>query len=84
MLNNVYNFTYATTLDFIMDCYNISLTGAANKICTTNTTFEKYEYKRLPVVLCIAPVIFQYKMSALMDDFNFVRVYLKYLLIITY
>ena len=43
MLINLYNFTYATTLDFIMGCYNISLTGAANKIFTTNTTLEKYK-----------------------------------------
>ena len=58
MLNNMYNFTYATTLDLIMSYYNILLTDAAKKLCTITTPLSKYEYNRLPMGVCTVTDIF--------------------------
>ena len=83
MLNKLYKFTYAMTLDLIMGYYNILLTDAAKKVCTITKPFGKYEYNFLPMGVYIAPDIFQEWMSALMDNIDFIRVYLDNFLIIT-
>ena len=82
MLNKPSNFTYATTLFLITGYYNISLTNAEKKICTITTPFINYEYNCLPMGVYLAPDVFQDKISTLMDDLEFVRVYLKDFLII--
>ena len=66
-----------------MGYYIILLTDAANKVCTITTIFGKYEYSCLPTGVCIIPEKFQGEMSALMYGLEFVRVYLKILLVIT-
>ena len=48
-----------------------------------SSSLGKYEYQRLPMGLCNSPDIFQEKMSQLMMDLDFVRVYIDDLLIIT-
>ena len=83
MINKISNFTYATTLYLIMGYYNISLTDAAKKVCTITTPFGKYECNHLPMGVCIGPDIFQEKMSSLMDDLEFFRVYLEDFLVVT-
>ena len=83
MINSLSNFSYATTLDLIMVYYNILLTNAAKKVCMITTPFGKYEYNHLQIGVCIAPDIFQERMSALMYDLEFVRVYLENFLVIT-
>lgn len=83
MLYKLSNFSYATTLDLCMGYYHITLTDAAKKICTITTPFGKYEYNRLPMGCCIAPDIFQERMSTLMDDLETVRTYLDDLLIVS-
>ena len=45
--------------------------------------FGKYEYQRLPMGLSNSPDIFQEKMSELMTDLEFVRVYIDDLLCLT-
>ena len=66
-----------------MGYYNILLTHAAKKLCTINTRFGKYEYNCLPIGVYIVTDIFQEKMRALMDDLEFVRIYLDDFLIMT-
>ena len=63
--------------------YNTLPTDLANKLYTITTTFGKYEEICLAMGVCIAPDIFQERMSALMDDLEFVRFYLNNLLINT-
>ena len=84
MLKKLSNFTYATTLDLIMGCYNIFLTDAAKKICMITEPFRKYEYNHLTMGVFIAPNIFQEQMSTLMDNLYFFIVYIDVFLIITY
>ena len=67
-----------------MGYYNILITDAANKICTMNTPFRKYEYNHLPIGVFIALDMFQEQMSALTEDLEFVRVYIGNFIIITY
>ena len=66
-----------------MGYYNISLTDAAKKVRTITTPFGKYECNHLPMGVCIGPDIFQEKMSSLMDDLEFFRVYLEDFLVVT-
>ena len=64
------------TLAMVMGWYIILLTDVANKLCTITTPFGKYKYNRLTIGLYIVPDIFQDQMSALMDDLEFVRIYI--------
>ena len=57
MLYKLSNFTCATTLDFIMGYYNISLTDASKTMCTITTSFRKYKYNPLPMKVYIVPDI---------------------------
>ena len=66
-----------------MGYYNISLTDAAKKACTIIKSFGKYKYNHISMGVYIVPYIFQDRMSALMDDLEFARVYLGDLLVMT-
>ena len=83
MLNKLSNFSYAAILYLIMGYHNILITDASKKLCTITTSFGKYKYNCIPMGVCIAPDIFQERMSALVDDSDFFRVYLDDLIIIT-
>ena len=83
ILNNMSNFTYATTFNLIMGYYNIWLTDVANKICTTTPPFRKYKYNHPQMGVWIAPYIFQERISALMEDLYFVIFCLEIFIIIT-
>ena len=76
-------FSYATSLDLNMGYYHIELDLFSKELCTIVLPWGKYEYQRLPMGLCNSPDIFQEKMSQLMMDLEFVRVYIDDLLIIT-
>ena len=77
ILKKLSDFNYSTKLDLIMDYYNILLTNAAKKVYAITTPFGKYEYNCLTMGVCIVPDIFQEQMSTLMDNLEFVRVYIK-------
>ena len=62
MLNKLYNFTYATTLDLMMGYYNILFTYASKRIFSITTPFGRVKYNRLPMEVYIAPDIFQEKL----------------------
>ena len=83
MLNKISNFTYDTELFLIIGHYNILLTDTAKRLWMITTPFGKYEYNRLLTGVWIVPNIFQYQMSALIDELDFVRAYLNNLLVIT-
>ena len=83
MLLRLEGFKYATSLDLNMGYYHIVLTPYSSKLCTIVTPWAKYEYLRLPMGLCNSPDIFQEQMSELMYGFDFIRVYLDDLLVIS-
>ena len=83
MLVNLEGFQYASSLDLNMGYYHIELTPNSKSYCTIVLPFGKYEYQRLPMGLCNSPDIFQEKMSELMSDLEFVRVYIDDLLTLT-
>ncbi len=83
MLIKLEGFRYATSLDLNMGYYHIELSPDAKKLCTIILPFGKYEYQRLPMGIAGSPDVFQEKMSDLMQDLDFVRVYLDDLLTIT-
>jgi hypothetical protein len=66
-----------------MGYYTIRLDGDAQKICTIIVPWGKYSYLRLPMGISRAPDIFQEKMSGLMEQLEYIRVYIDDLLIIT-
>ena len=55
ILNNLYNFTYATPLELIMGLCNIWPTDVANKMCIITTPLWKYKYNCLPTGFCTSP-----------------------------
>jgi hypothetical protein len=69
-------FTFATTLDLNMGYYTIRLDPDASKICTIIFPWGKYSYKRLPMGIAGSPDIFQGRMSELMESLEYVRAYL--------
>ena len=76
-------FQYGTSLDLNMAYYHIELNPDSKRYCTVVLPWGKYEYQRLPMGLCNSPDIFQERMSTLMADLEFVRVYIDDLLCIT-
>ncbi len=82
LLLKLEGFTYGTSLDLNMGYYHIELTPNSKRYCTIVLPWGKYEYQRLPMGLCNSPDIFQEKMSSLMADLEFVRVYIDDLLVI--
>ena len=82
MLNKLSKFSYAATLYLKLGYYNIFLTDVENKVCRMIIPFVNYKHNCLPMGVCIAPDIFQERMSALMDNLYFLRVYLGDFLVI--
>ena len=76
-------FKYDTSLYLNMGYYHISLSPNSSKFCTKVLHWIKYEYLKLPMVLCISPDIFQEKMNELFPELDIVWVYIDNLLIIT-
>jgi len=68
-------------LDLNMGYYHIESKPDAKKLCTIVLPWSKYEYQRLPMVLCNSPDIFQEKMGGLMADLDYVRAYINDLLV---
>ena len=83
VLQDLEGFTYATSLDLNMGYYTIRLDPDTQKICTIILPWDKYSYLRLPMGVAGSPDLFQEKMSSLMEELEFVRVYLDDLLTIT-
>ncbi len=83
LLIKLEGFQHATSLDLNMGYYHIELTPDSKKLCTIVLPFGKYEHQRLPMGLSNSPDLFQEKMSELMADLEYVRVYLDDLLTLT-
>ena len=83
MMHDMHGFTYATSLDLSMGYYHIPLDSSAADLCVIVLPFGKFRYLRLPQGITIAVDIFQEKMSNIMRDLNFVKVFLDDLLIVT-
>jgi hypothetical protein len=58
MLQDIEEFAYATSLDLNMGYYTIKIDSNAQKLCTIDTHFGKYQYLRLPMGICFSPDIF--------------------------
>ncbi len=82
MLQEMEGFTYATALDLNMGHYTIRLDPDAQKICTIILPWGKYSYLRLPMGVACSPDIFQERMSGLMQQLEYVCVYIGDLLIL--
>ena len=76
-------FQFTTSLALNMRYYTIHLDADAQKICTIVTPWGKYQYLQLPMGIAGSPDIFQERMSALMEDLEYVCAYLDDLLVIT-
>ena len=83
MLQDIQHFTYATAIDLIMGFYNVRLTQAASRLCTTVLPWGTYQYLRLPMGVTNSPDIFQARMADLFHDVPYVRIYIDDLLILT-
>ena len=83
LLQTIGKFDYASALDLNSGYYTIRLTPDASNICTIVMPFGHFRYKRMPMGLATATDHFQHKMSKLMQDLEFVRVYLDDLLIVS-
>jgi hypothetical protein len=83
ILQELEDFTYATTLDLNMGYYTIRLDLMASEICTIIFPWGKYSYKRLPMGFGGSANIFQAQIMDLMASLKFVQAYMDNLLIIT-
>ena len=83
MLFKLEGFQYATSLDLNMGYYHIRLRKNASILCTIILPWEKYRYKRLPMVIANSQDIFQHKRNELFDLLEFIRVCVDEILIIT-
>jgi hypothetical protein len=83
-------FIFASALDLNMGYNHIKIDhdADAQKLCTIVFPWRvgKYKYKRLPMGIKIVwfPDVFQYFMSKLVQDMEYVKTYLDDLLILTY
>jgi hypothetical protein len=70
MICSIEGFTFASELDLNMGYYHIKLDADAQTLCTIVFPWciGKYKYKRLPMVIKIAPDVFQNVMSKLVQD----------------
>jgi dihydroorotate dehydrogenase len=86
MIRSMEGFTFALALDLNMGYYHIKLDdddSDAQNLCTIVFTWVKYKYKRLPMGIKIAPDVFQNVMSKLVQDMEYIKIYLDDLLILT-
>jgi hypothetical protein len=74
---------FCNSLVLNMGYYTIKLDSDASKICTIIFPWGKYLYKRLPMGIAGSPVIFQGKISELMESPEYARAYVDDLLCIS-
>ena len=79
MLLKLEGFQYATSIDSNMGFYHIRLSN----VCTIIFHWGKCQYKRSSMGVANSREIFQHKMNDLFHGFEFIRVYIDYLLILT-
>ena len=72
MMLKLQGFQWATALDLNMGYYHVELSPNSKRYCTIVLPFGKFEYQRLPQGLCVAPDIFQERMSELFDGFDLI------------
>ena len=82
MLLTLEGFQYATSMDLNMGYYHIHISNQDSNLCTTILPWGKYKYKSLPMGICNSLDIFQEKMNKMFCGFEFIRAYIKDLLII--
>jgi hypothetical protein len=82
-LQELVDFTYATTLDLNMGYYTIRLDPTATKMYTIIFSWGKYSYQRLPMGFAGSADIFQAEMGNLMAALEYIGAYIEDLLIIT-
>jgi hypothetical protein len=82
-LQELDDFTYATTLDLNMGYYTIRVDPTATKMCTIIFSWGKYSYQRLPMGFAGLADIFQAEMGDLIATLEYVRAYIDNLLVIT-
>ncbi len=83
VLQEIEGFSYATALDVNMGYYTIILDSDVSKIFTIIIPWGKCSYNTPPMGIAGSPVIFQEKMSELMETLEYVRAYLDNLLCIS-
>ena len=82
MLQKLQGFKYATALDLNMDYYTMRMDPNASIISTIILHWCNYSYQRLPMCISGLTDIFQEKMSGLIGELKFVRMYLDELLLL--
>ena len=83
MLLKLESFQYDTSLELDMGYYHIQVINTTSNLCTIILPQGKYCYKWLPMGISNSPEIFQHKMNDLFHGFEFIRVYIDDLLILT-
>ena len=72
LLLKLEGFKYASSLDFNMVFYHIKLGPFSRKLCTIVFPWGKYEYKKLPMSLCISSDIFQEKIDEFFNGLDYI------------
>jgi dihydroorotate dehydrogenase len=75
MIRSMEGFTFASALDLNMGYYHIKLDANAQNLCTVVFPWGKYKYnyKRLPMGIKIAPDVFQNFMSKFVQGMEYVK-----------
>ena len=72
---------YFTVLDANHGYWQVPLCSESSKLCTFNTPFGRYAFKRLPFGVCSASEVFQREMENIVEDLEGVEVIVDDLLI---
>ena len=83
ILLNLEKFKYSSSIDLNMGYYHICLIKKDSSLCTIIIQWIKYRYKGLTMGVSNTPDIFQEKMNKMFRGFEFIRVYIDDLLIMT-
>ena len=82
LLQKMEKFKYATALDLSMGYYHKPLDEYSQNLCTIILLWGKFKYKKLPMGIASAPAIFQEVTNKLLDNLDYMTVYIDDILII--
>ena len=76
-------FQYATALYINMGYYTIRLSPTSQDMTAIVTEFGKFEYNRLPMVMCDLGDILQAKLYKMLGDIDGVKTYIDDILVLS-
>ncbi|XP_062603460.1 uncharacterized protein K02A2.6-like [Saccostrea cucullata] len=81
VIENMSQAKYFTKLDAVSGFWQIQLDEASSRLCTFNTPFGRYRFKRMPFGIKSASEVFQNIMSHMLEDITVAEVIIEDILV---